>query len=144
MNKVTAFVIVLAILVGGWYVYRKNNTGSPVATTAQTAQTSAVVASSSNGATTGQTKMFTISGSNYAFSPATITVNKGDTVQITFKSTGGTQNLVLSDFGISTNQLSSGQSQTVTFVANKSGKFQFYCSVGNHRQMGMVGTLVVQ
>jgi uncharacterized cupredoxin-like copper-binding protein len=32
----------------------------------------------------------------------------------------------------------------VQFVADKTGTFEFYCSVGNHRQMGMVGTLVVQ
>jgi plastocyanin len=32
----------------------------------------------------------------------------------------------------------------IEFVANKKGKFEYYCSVGEHRAMGMKGNLVVE
>ncbi|MFN2312139.1 MAG: plastocyanin/azurin family copper-binding protein, partial [Spirochaetia bacterium] len=34
-------------------------------------------------------------------------------------------------------------SQTVEFVADRAGSFEFYCSVPGHRQAGMYGTFVV-
>jgi len=32
----------------------------------------------------------------------------------------------------------------VTFVADKAGEYEFYCSVGQHRANGMVGKLIVK
>ena len=37
-----------------------------------------------------------------------------------------------------------GQIDEVEFVVDKAGTFEYYCSVGNHRQMGMVGKLIVE
>jgi uncharacterized cupredoxin-like copper-binding protein len=37
-----------------------------------------------------------------------------------------------------------GQTAEVEFVADKTGTFEYYCSVGTHRQMGMVGKLIVE
>ena len=33
---------------------------------------------------------------------------------------------------------------SVTVVSDKTGSFEYYCSVGTHRQMGMKGTLTVK
>lgn len=46
--------------------------------------------------------------------------------------------------GINTAILQAGQQETVQFVADKTGTFEYYCSVGNHRQMGMRGNLIVE
>ena len=92
----------------------------------------------------GPVKEFAVTGSNYKFSPATITVKKGETVRITFKSTGGIHNLLIDELGVATSQLGDEEEEEVEFLADKSGTFTYYCSVGNHRQMGMVGKLVVQ
>ena len=89
-------------------------------------------------------KEFTVTASNFAFAPKTLSVNKGDTVRITFKNSGGNHDWVIDEFNARTKVLSAGQSETIEFVANESGSFEYYCSVGTHRQMGMVGTLLVQ
>lgn len=89
-------------------------------------------------------KEFTIEGSNYKFSPNQMTVNKGDTVKITLKVTEGTHNLVVEGYDVSTKIIGSGSQETLTFVADEVGSFEFYCSVANHRALGMTGTLVVQ
>ena len=89
-------------------------------------------------------KSFTVVGSNYAFAPKTLEVNKGDTVKITFTNSGGMHDFKIDEFNVATERLESGDSTTVQFVADKSGTFQYYCSVGSHRAMGMWGTLTVK
>lgn len=91
-----------------------------------------------------QVKSFTVVGSNFVFAPSSLKVKKGDTVRITFTSGGGMHDFVLDGFGVKTKQLADGASETVEFAADKTGSFEFYCSVGTHRSMGMVGTLVVE
>lgn len=118
-------------------------TPSPTETISASPSTSPST-SASSAQTTGSTKEFTVSGSNYKFEPSTITVKKGDSVKITFQNSGGFHDFALDEFNIKTAVIPSGQSTTVQFVADKAGTFQYYCSVGNHRAMGMQGTLTVQ
>ncbi len=93
---------------------------------------------------TGDLKEFTIEGSEFKFSPASITVNKGDEVKITFKNTGSAgHNFVISDLGVSTKIIPGGSTETVEFTADRSGTFSFYCSVPGHRAGGMEGHISI-
>ncbi len=89
-------------------------------------------------------KTFTVTASNFSFTPNQMTVNKGDTVKIIFKNANGQHDWKLDEFNALTNIISAGQEQTIQFVATKTGTFEYYCSVGTHRQMGMKGTLTVK
>ncbi|OHA03244.1 MAG: hypothetical protein A3J58_00940 [Candidatus Sungbacteria bacterium RIFCSPHIGHO2_02_FULL_52_23] len=86
---------------------------------------------------------FIITGANYSFTPSALKVKKGDTVRITLKNSGGLHDFVIDEFGVATKRINGGEEDTVTFVADKTGTFEFYCSVGSHRQMGMKGTITV-
>ena len=87
----------------------------------------------------------TVRGANYKFLPNTLTAKQGQTVHVTFVSDSGVHNFVIDEIpGAQTKQLQSGQSEIVEFVADKKGSFKYYCSVGNHRAMGMEGTLIVE
>lgn len=94
--------------------------------------------------TSGEEVEVTVEGSNFKFSPSTIKASKGDTVRLTFKSSGGIHDLTVDEFDVQTSQLGDGEEEEVEFVAGKTGTFEYYCSVGNHRNMGMVGKLVVE
>lgn len=89
-------------------------------------------------------KTFNVAGGEYFFNPSTITVNKGDTVKIVFSNQGGVHNWVIDQFNARTPMIQSGQTATVQFVADKAGSFEYYCSVGEHRALGMKGTLIVK
>lgn len=91
----------------------------------------------------GNVKTFTVTGKNFSFLPNTLSVKKGDTVRITFKNTDGFHDLVIDEFNARTKQMQAGGEETIEFVANKTGTFEYYCSVGAHRAMGMKGTLTV-
>lgn len=93
----------------------------------------------------GTTKSFTVVGSNFAFSPKEMRVKKGDKVRITFSSQNGMHDFKIDEFNVGTRILRGGEpAQTVEFTASKTGTFEYYCSVGTHRQMGMVGKLIVE
>jgi len=91
-----------------------------------------------------QTKVFTVVGKNFSFDQSEIRAQKGDTVKIIFKNEEGFHDLVLDEFNAKTSRLSVGESAEIEFVADKTGSFEYYCSVGTHRQMGMKGLLIVE
>lgn len=89
-------------------------------------------------------KEFTVSGQNFSFVPNSITVKKGDRVKIIFKNTQGFHDFVIDEYGVATSQFKSPGEEILEFTADKTGTFQYYCSVGSHRSMGMFGTLKVE
>jgi plastocyanin len=86
----------------------------------------------------------TITGHSFSFTPSRITVHKGDNVRITFKNAGGFHDLVVDELGLRTKQINAGEEDSIEFTADKTGLFAYYCSVNNHRAMGMEGTLIVE
>lgn len=170
---VVGVVIVIVVIVGAVYFMRKGNPSSSTDSSTEYQNQSslpdsgqntdssdnnnlnmsatgsdATASSSPNQATsspsqTGE-KTFTVEGGNYYFTPSQITVNKGDKVKIIFKNSGGHHDFVIDEFKVATDRIDDGQTATVEFTADKSGAFQYYCSVGNHRSMGMQGTLTVK
>ncbi len=93
---------------------------------------------------TGPLKEFTVTGQNFSFTPNVINVNKGDHVKITFNNTQGFHDFKIDEFGVAAKQAKSPNTEVLEFTADKSGTFQYYCSVGAHRSMGMFGTLNVK
>lgn len=89
-------------------------------------------------------KTFTIEGSNYKFKPAEMRVKKGDKVKIIFKNVEGIHDLTIGEFNVATKQIKDGSEESMEFTADKTGTFEFYCSVGKHRELGMKGSLIVE
>lgn len=89
-------------------------------------------------------KTFDVKGVNFAFDVKEIRVKKGDKVTINFESSEGFHDWVVDEFKAATKQVNPGTPTSVTFVADKAGTFEYYCSVGKHRQNGMVGKLIVE
>jgi len=89
-------------------------------------------------------KTFTVSGENFSFSVKEMKVKRGDTVRVVFKNEEGFHDWVIDEFNAKTQKLSAGKTETVEFVADKNGIFEYYCSVGAHRANGMVGKLIVE
>lgn len=158
-SKVIIAVVILLLLGGGAYFYFQNKEGQmmgdrdaddQVMTQSESpsslpdAMMEGDQPTASDDAMEAGVKEFTVNGSNFKFEPAVMTVNKGDKVKITFKNDGGFHDFTLDEFGVQTKQIAAGASETVEFTADKVGDFEYYCSVGNHRSMGMKGTLTVK
>ena len=87
---------------------------------------------------------FNLTGKNFEFSQSSLSVKEGDTVRIVFTSESGTHDWVVDEFNASTATVTAGNTTEVTFVADKAGVYEYYCSIGSHRAMGMFGELVVE
>ncbi|HTK60627.1 MAG TPA: plastocyanin/azurin family copper-binding protein [Candidatus Baltobacteraceae bacterium] len=92
----------------------------------------------------GDAKAFTVVGDNFDFSLKEMRVKKGDRVRVTFKNAEGFHDFRLDEFNVATAKQQAGGEETVEFIADKAGTFEYYCSVGKHRQMGMKGNLIVE
>ncbi len=91
-----------------------------------------------------EAKVFNIGGRNFEFDVTEIRVQEGDTVTINFTSNDGFHDWVVDEFDAATAHVQTGETSSVTFVADQKGTFEYYCSVGQHRANGMVGTLIVE
>ena len=153
---IAGIVILVLVIAGGIYLGNKKGSSQKqamqeptptvvVATpTAMPSVTAPAATGTATTTTTTAVKEFTVHGGSFYFKPNQLTVKKGDNVKITFVNDGGFHDFVLDEFNVKTDVIGSSKSQTVTFIASKTGSFQYYCSVGNHKAMGMLGTLVVQ
>ncbi len=95
-------------------------------------------------------KAFTLTGKNFKFvrdnqENPDLVVNQGDKVKITFSVVEGFHDFVIDELNAKTTQLKAGDQETsIEFIADKKGTFEYYCSVGSHRENGMKGKFIVE
>jgi len=136
---ITAIVVVLLLII---VLFFRNNqeviapVSSPEDNSSQTENTAE--------SDIEEVKTFNVSAVNYSFSPNEIRVNEGDKVKIILKSENGLHDWVLDEFNVKSTNVNSGETTEVDFVADKKGVFEFYCSIGTHRQKGMIGSFIVE
>lgn len=75
-----------------------------------------------------QTHRIEISARQFAYEPATLTVNRGDTITFRLESLDAVHGLFVDGYGVNL-QAEPGKSAEVTFVADKEGTFKFRCSI---------------
>lgn len=82
-----------------------------------------------------------IEARNYAFSPSTVTVQKGQSVTLGLRTTQP-HSFHLSAFNVHVPLFTT--EKTVTFVASNTGTFPFSCTLAGHSEAGMTGKLIVK
>ncbi len=147
-NTLIIVVIVALLALGGWYYMNQQSPQGPEEADVTAGMPAPGMEGVDEMVVTGDesaptVKEFTVEGGKFYFAPNTLTVKKGDTVRVTFKNKDGFHDFVIDEFNARTKQINGGQEETIEFVADKAGTFEYYCSVGTHRQMGMKGTLTV-
>ncbi len=148
MSKIISLIIVVVLIVAGFFLFR-NNSVAPTEVEDSAAGTSLEGSQDAGRMDTpelneqSEVKEFTLDASNFKYSVKNIEVNEGDTVRITLNVSEGMHDWRLDEFNAATRMMTVGDSDTIEFVADKAGTYEYYCSMGNHRQLGMVGTLTV-
>jgi plastocyanin len=92
-------------------------------------------------------RVITMEMGAFYYSQETIEAEAGETLTITIENVDGFHDFVIDELEVASEQVNEGNSVTVTFTIpeDASGqKYEYYCSVGNHRAQGMVGTLMVK
>lgn len=166
-NHLIGLVVVLLLVVGGWYLASSSTPAEDRPVVVETITDTVTNADESDSSTDSDgdpmtddsaidasidstvdtsagAVSFNVEATNHQFSMKSMTVKKGQTVTINFANGDGTHDWVLDTFeGARTPVIKTGEKSSITFVADEVGTFEYYCSVGNHRERGMVGTFVV-
>lgn len=147
MHYALALIIVVVLILGVWYYWNTEptetpeDTDVPVESVENTGGTPADTGADDDEA---EATVIEVSARNFEFSTSEIRVQEGDTITINFTAEEGFHDWVLDEFDAATERVNAGETTSVTFVADAAGTYEYYCSVGNHRAMGMVGTFIVE
>lgn len=84
---------------------------------------------------------------NFEYSTDDLTAAPGQEMQVRLIVKEGMHDFVIDELEVRTDVMNAGEETTVTVMipedAEPGTEYPFYCSVGNHREMGMEGTLTV-
>jgi nitrite reductase (NO-forming) len=133
-------IIVVVIIAAGAYLYFSGQKPSDTPATAPVATDIAKPVTENFIAD----KTVDIKGLNYAFDVKEIKVKLNDKVKINFTNTEGFHDFKIDEYNVATKQIKAGETESVEFVADKAGTFEYYCSVGQHRANGMFGKIIVE
>src|SRR5215831_18516140 len=104
-----------------------------------------LVSVAAKGQDQGQVREFTVVGDHYAFSPSTLTVNKGDVVKVRFTAKDIAHSFTIDGPYRISKRAGAGQSVTFEFVADTPGDQQIYCNLSaDPKCKDMKGTLRVR
>jgi len=93
----------------------------------------------------GQVREFSVTGDHYAFSPASIPVNRNDLVKVTFTAKDMPHSFTIDGPYRISKRSNAGQSVTFEFRADQPGNFTIYCALSQDPKCSdMKGTLQVR
>lgn len=92
----------------------------------------------------GEVRTITIEAGSFYYKPAEIRVKKGEKVKLVMNSVDMMHDFNIDELGVKIPIAKAGETATVEFTPDKVGEFEYYCSVGEHRKNGQVGTIIVE
>jgi len=84
----------------------------------------------------------TVEMSEFALTPAVLTVAAGGSLEVTNTGTAA-HNLTVSDTDLATADLAAGESETLDLSSLEPGEYEVICSIPGHADAGMKGTLTI-
>jgi glucose/arabinose dehydrogenase/plastocyanin len=125
---------------------------SPTPTTATTAvptiATTAVPTTPTTPTATPSGRRVDVKAADFTFTPSTITAAEGEDLNFVLENVGQRLHDIVFELDggrvETSDRVMAGQTTSIDFLApTTAGRYVYFCSVGNHRAQGMVGTLVV-
>jgi heme/copper-type cytochrome/quinol oxidase subunit 2 len=101
-----------------------------------------VVQAAGNPAGSVDYRSFNISIRGGTFSPDTVIVKQGDTVNLEFTAVDAAYAFTQPDYGFNT-PIAEGKPQTIQFQALQTGNFAFYCASCGGPSKGPVGHIII-
>jgi nitrite reductase (NO-forming) len=126
-----------------------NTVGTSSSTTSLNTTTISSTSSSQSSSSTSSTPATDVNVTlkSYSITPNVINADPGETLRVKVTNSDSTHDFVVPELNAATRLLGAGESQIIeiTIPTNAAGKtYEYYCSVSNHRSMGMTGTIKVR
>lgn len=86
-----------------------------------------------------------VSAFEMGYKLSTTSVKRGEKVQIRLTNTGSKpHDFIVEELNIKTKVINPGSSDMIEFTVPSAGDLTYFCSVGNHRKLGMEGKFTIQ
>lgn len=160
MKVMGAIVVLILVLVGGFLYMRSRDTvnNPPAGETSQESiqedmieqgstlpvDANTQVKETTDSAANASEQVVTIEAGSFYYKPNVINAKVGDKIKVVMTSKDMMHDFKIDELNVMLPVTKSGETNEVEFTASKAGTFEFYCSVGQHRKNGQVGTLVVK
>ena len=141
------FVWLVAILVIAFFGIKSiggSNVAGTTETTVEVSPTQVVTEVTTPTVELKVDQTFTIEAANFSYSLKEIKVKKDEVVKIILNNKEGFHDLLIDELNVNTGQIEANKTVEVIFTADKTGTFEYYCSVGSHRKNGMWGKITVE
>lgn len=151
MKNSLAIVLLLVVLGAGGYWVLSNQQAQPAMT--ESVKTDEIISETTPSETMESDGMMAknnvteiaVEGSEFKYEPSEMNAKAGEPVKIVFRNVGKMpHDFVIDELNVKTAVLEPGEEETVVFTPEEAGIYEYYCSVGRHREQGMVGTLTVK
>lgn len=151
-------LVLILVLVGGFLFMRSRDTASVDQSTEMTREENMTQETGTETSTESDTTMeevadeaadatvqtVTIEAGSFYYKPNVINAKVGDKIKVVMSSKDMMHDFVIDELDVKMPITKSGETNEVEFTVTKAGTFEFYCSVGQHRKNGQVGTLIVE
>lgn len=92
----------------------------------------------------GEVRTVNVKAGAFYFDPNEIRAKKGEKIKMVITAVDMMHNFNIDELGVKSATVKSGETTTIEFVVDQVGEFEYYCAVGQHRQNGQVGKLIVE
>lgn len=148
-------LVLILVLVGGFLLMRSRGSNPPAGGENSTEMTQETGTETSTESDTTMEKVadeaadatvqtVTLEAGSFYYKPNVINAKVGDKIKVVMSSKDMMHDFVIDELDVKLPITKSGETNEVEFTVTKAGTFEFYCSVGQHRKNGQVGTLVVK
>lgn len=151
MNKtITIIIVVVLVIIGAVWLITSNGATQSVQSPTGSAEVSKpkVLSEAAKAAIARDATLpmkIGITGNEFSYEPNIMMANVGQNVTVVYKNTGKyPHNFVIDELGVKSQTIKAGETATFSFTPSKAGSFAFYCSLPNHREKGMIGTVYVR
>lgn len=85
-----------------------------------------------------------VTANNFSYDVKEIKVKQGEKLTISVTNTEGIHDFIIDELAVNSGMIKVGETVELEIPTDKPGTYEYYCSVGQHRQMGMKGTLIIE
>jgi len=148
MKKILAIIIAIAVIILAYFLYVSYSDDSTLETATDTLgglveDTTEAVKDTASGIV-AEAHVVSVSAFEFGYEPPSLRLPADTTIELTLSNSGsGLHDFMIDGQAIETKRINGGETDTIEFKL-KQGTYTFYCSVGNHRALGMEGVIIVE
>ena len=141
--KNVAIVLAIVALLGGAVYFTQNKSSEQAPTMIQNESSTETESQVESMKEASDVTVIEMEAGSFYYTPNVITAKKGEKIRIVMNSVSMMHDFVIDELKVKMPIIKDGDTGTVEFVADQVGTFEYYCSVGQHRANGQIGTITI-